>query len=109
MTRPVEPLVGFARPDWAPVAVWNEWLERVRIGSSQGNVISLRAYYGNTRRSGTGVEPPRRRVVATAARLGRDEYNRWKTRIEAGRCDPRFVVGLDAIMSDASRLTSATR
>lgn len=107
--REVHPLVGFARPAWAPVTVWHVWLQRVRDGAAQASVLSLRAFYGNTRRSGTGAEPPRRRVVATASRLGRDEFNRWCARIEAGRCDPRFVVGINAIMWDASRLTSPTR
>lgn len=48
-------------------------------------------------------EPPRRRHVISAKLLGRDKYRAWCARIEAGKCDPRFVVGLDAIMWDASR------
>lgn len=49
-------------------------------------------------------EPPRHRHVASARKLGRKEFRAFVARIEAGRCDPRFVVGVDAIMWDATRL-----
>lgn len=49
-------------------------------------------------------EPPRRRHVISAKLLGRKEFRAFVARIEAGKCDPRFVVGLDAIMWDAGRV-----
>ena len=49
-------------------------------------------------------EPPRCRHVISAKLLGRKEFNEMRARIEAGRCDPRFVVGVDAILWDSTRL-----
>lgn len=98
--------VDFPKPEWVEQQVWINWLRKVREGDALPNMKSLGAYaqHYKKRTPWNKPEPPRRRHVISAKLLGRKEFRAFVARIEAGRCDPRFVVGVDAIMWDTTRL-----
>ena len=99
--------IPFECPRHTPIHTWWAWVRMVRSKERQPTREDLAAYLestgGKMSKAQADCDKPRHRHFASARKLGRKEFRAFVARIEAGRCDPRFVVGVDAIMWDASR------
>lgn len=109
MSRPVG--IPFDTPPSAPLHTWWAWVRMVRAGERPATREDFNAYLamtGGKMKGNTGVcDKPSLRYYKSANLMGRKAFREMCARIKAGKCDPRFVVGLDAIMWDGSRGVAA--
>ena len=105
MSRPVG--IPFDTPPSAPLHTWWAWVRMVRAGERPATREDFNAYLamtgGKMKYLTVGLDRPKLQHVKSAQAMGRKAFREMCARIKAGKCDPRFVVGLDAIMWDGSR------